>query len=144
MRMTADYPPVWLAGAILLAWGQAQVWPLPGLPVAGGVLVAAGVALMAVAAVQFARARTTIVPHEAPRVLVSTGVYAISRNPIYLADVLILTGLCVHWGAWPALLLVPVFMVVITARFIKAEEARLRAGFGVVFDEWAGRVRRWV
>lgn len=144
MKVTADYPPVWLAGAVALAWGQAQVWSLPGLPVAGAVLVAAGVVLLAVAVVQFARAGTTVVPHAAPSALVTGGVYGVSRNPIYLADVLILTGLCVRWGAWPSLVLVPVFMAVITARFIRPEEARLRAAFGPAFDEWAARVRRWL
>lgn len=144
MKVTADYPPVWLAGAVVLAWGQAQVWPLPGLPVAGGVLVGAGVVLLAVAMVQFARAGTTVVPHEAPSALVAVGVYGISRNPIYLADVLILAGLCLRWGAWPALVLVPAFMAIITARFIRPEEARLRAAFGPAFDEWAARVRRWL
>jgi protein-S-isoprenylcysteine O-methyltransferase Ste14 len=141
--MTADYPPVWLAGFAGLAWGQAQVWPMAGLPTAGGVLVAAGVVLMAVAAVQFALARTTIVPHETPSALITRGAYGLSRNPIYLADAVILAGLCIVWGAWAALLL-PVFVVVITTRFIRPEEARLRAAFGAAFDDWAAQVRRWV
>jgi protein-S-isoprenylcysteine O-methyltransferase Ste14 len=144
MKVTADYPPVWLAGFAGLAWGQAQVWPMAGLPTAGGVLVAAGALLMAAAAVQFARARTTIVPHETPSALVTGGVYGFSRNPIYLADAAILAGLCIVWGAWPSLVLVPVFVRVITARFIRPEEARLRAVFGRGFDDWASRVRRWV
>lgn len=144
MRLTLDYPPVWLAGAVGLAALQARAWPLPGLPMAGGLMVAVGVGLMTVAAVQFARARTTIVPHEQPRALVQTGVYRLSRNPIYLADVLVLAGLCLAWGAWPALLLVPVFMAVITARFIRPEEARLRAAFGADYHAWAARVRRWI
>lgn len=144
MRVTADYPPIWLAGAIGLAWAQGKVWPLPGLAVAGAVLVAAGLVLMAMAAVQFAQARTTIVPHETPRVLVTQGVYAISRNPIYLADALVLAGVCVRWGAWPSLVLVPLFMAVISSRFIRPEEDRLRAAFGSAFDDWAGRVGRWL
>jgi protein-S-isoprenylcysteine O-methyltransferase Ste14 len=144
MKVTADYPPVWLAGFAGLAWIQDRLWPMPGLPVAGSVLVVAGVVLMAVAAVQFALARTTIVPHETPSALVTRGAYGLSRNPIYLADALILTGLCIVWGAWPSLLLVPVFGMVITARFIRPEEARLRAAFGPAFDDWASQVRRWV
>ena len=144
MRMTADYPPVWLAGFAGLAWGQAWVWPMPGLPVAGWALVAAGLALLGAAAMQFARARTTIVPHEQPSALVTGGVYRFSRNPIYLGDAVILTGLCLVWGAWPSLVLVPVFAVVITLRFIRPEEARLQARFGPAFQAWAARVRRWV
>ena len=144
MRMTLDYPPVWLAGFVAAAWGIGRVWPMTGLPVMGWLLVGAGLMLVAAAAAQFARARTTIVPHETPSALVTGGVYRLSRNPIYLADALILTGLCLVWGAWPALLLVPVFVAVITARFIRPEEDRIRAAFGPEFGHWAARVRRWI
>jgi protein-S-isoprenylcysteine O-methyltransferase Ste14 len=43
-----------------------------------------------------------------------------------------------------ALVLVPVFMVLIQNRFILAEEARLKAAFGPAFDAWAARTRRWI
>ncbi len=43
-----------------------------------------------------------------------------------------------------ALPLVPVFMLLIRERFIRAEEQRLRDGFGAAFDDWAARVRRWI
>jgi len=144
MKLTPDYPPVWLAGFAALAWGQARILPLPGLLWPGRVLVVLGLGVMLLAVWQFARARTTIVPHEVPSALVTSGVYGYSRNPIYLADVMILSGLCLIWGAWPSLLLVPVFGVVITRRFINPEESRLKARFGVEFDAWAARVRRWI
>jgi protein-S-isoprenylcysteine O-methyltransferase Ste14 len=147
MRLTLDYPPVWLLAFLALARVQSQVLPLGGPGLAywpGTVLALAGVALMAAAAVQFLRARTTIVPHETPRALITTGVYRLSRNPIYLADAMLLAGLCLRWGAWPSLFLVPVFVAVITRRFILPEEARLRTAFGPEFEAWAGRVRRWL
>ena len=147
MRTTADYPPVWLVGFLVLAWGQAQALPLggPGWAYWPGTLIAlAGAALMLAAVPMFVRAGTTIVPHEPPRVLITGGVYRLTRNPIYLADALILTGLILRWGAWPSLVLVPLFVIVITRRFIEPEEARLRAAFGAAFEDWAGRVRRWV
>ncbi|MFN6979725.1 MAG: methyltransferase family protein [Gemmobacter sp.] len=147
MRMTLDYPPVWLAGFIAVAWVQAGVLPLGGPGIAywpGTLLVLAGAALMLAAVRRFVRARTTIVPHETPRALITAGVYRLSRNPIYLGDVLVLAGLCLRWGAWPSLLLVPVFVAVITRRFILPEEARLRATFGAAYEDWASRVRRWI
>ena len=144
MRITADYPPIWLVGFAVLAWGQSRLLPMPGVAGVGWALTGAGVVLMGIAAAQFRIARTTIVPHEMPTALVTGGVYGLSRNPIYLADALILTGLCVIWGAWPSLVLVPLFCMVITLRFIRPEEARLRARFGPQFEDWAARVRRWV
>jgi len=141
-----DYPPIWLLGFVALAYGQSVLVPLPSgfgyWP--GTVLAVLGVALMALALPHFLRARTTFVPHRAPSALITGGLYRLSRNPIYLGDVLVLVGLICRWGAWPSLVLVPLFMAVITRRFILPEEARLRAAFGAEFDDFAARVRRWI
>jgi protein-S-isoprenylcysteine O-methyltransferase Ste14 len=143
-----DLPPVWLALFAALGWGQATWWPLGSFGAAGdwlgGALVVAGLALAVAAAVEFRRARTTIVPHGEPSAIVTSGVYRLSRNPIYLGDALILAGLGLRWDSVLALGLVPVFVGVISARFILPEEGRLRARFGAEFDAWAGRVGRWV
>lgn len=148
MRLTLDWPPLWLAAFAGLAWAQAQLWPPGGLPgavrTAGSVLVAAGVLLMLAAAVEFRRHRTTILPHGMPRALVTTGVYRFTRNPIYLADVVILAGLVLRWDALPSLLLVPLLAAVLHRRFVRPEEARLRAAFGPAFEAWAARTRAWI
>ena len=93
--------------------------------------------------VQFWRHQTTILPREVPGVLITTGMYRVSRNPIYLADAMILAGCCLIWDA-ASLGLVPLFMAVITWRFIRGEEAGMRRAFGERFEHWAGRTRRWV
>ena len=142
-----DLPPVWLAAFAALGWVQAQWLPLGSFPAAGdwvgAGLVAAGLGLAIAAAVEFRRARTTILPHGMPAAIVTSGVYRISRNPIYLGDALILCGLGLRWESVLALVLVPVFMAVVAVRFILPEEARLRERFGAEFEAWAARVRRW-
>ena len=142
-----DLPPVWLALFAALGWVQAAWLPLASFGAfgdwLGAGLVAAGLALAIAAAVEFRRARTTIIPHEMPTAIVTSGVYRLSRNPIYLGDALILAGLGLRWDSVLALALVPVFAAVITRRFILPEEARLRARFGAEYDAWAARVRRW-
>lgn len=143
-----DLPPVWLALFVALGWVQADWWPLVSFGKAGdwvgGALVVTGLVLAVAATVEFRRARTTIIPHAMPSAIVTSGVYRFSRNPIYLGDALILAGLGLRWDSVLALVLVPVFIAVITARFIFPEESRLRARFGAAYDEWAARVRRWV
>jgi protein-S-isoprenylcysteine O-methyltransferase Ste14 len=142
-----DLPPVWLGVFVALGWAQAAWWPVGSFGVvgdwAGALLVAVGLALALAAAVEFRRARTTIIPHEQPTAIVTSGVYRLSRNPIYLGDALILTGLGLRWDSVLALGLVPVFVAVITARFIVPEEERLKARFGAEWEAWAARVRRW-
>jgi len=142
-----DWPPVWLLGFLALAWALGRLWPMPEVPalaLAGRALVGLGVLLMVVAAAQMFGMRTTVIPRQDPSALVTGGVFRISRNPIYLADAIVLAGLVLHWAAWPALVLVPAFAAVITRRFILGEEARLRAAFGAEFEAFAARTRRWL
>jgi len=143
----AESPPVWLAFFVGLAWLQNRYLPLldPGRTGVwvGTALILAGAVLMAVSLAQFARARTTVIPRERPTAMITTGVYRLSRNPIYLADAMVLTGVALIWDAL-ALLLVPLFMALIEVRFIRGEEAGLRSLFGAEFDAFAARTRRWL
>ncbi|MBE0454485.1 MAG: isoprenylcysteine carboxylmethyltransferase family protein [Roseovarius sp.] len=143
-------PPVWLAGFLMLAWGQVTYFPM-GLRLgggwvdfAGGVLVGAGVLLIALAALEFRRHRTTIVPHKTPVRLITSGVFKRTRNPIYLGDALILAGLILRWEAVLALPLIPVFVWVIEKRFIEPEEDRMRRSFRADFARYCEKTRRWV
>lgn len=143
-----DYPPVWLAGAVLLVWLETQmIGPLlPFAPVqaAGTALLALGLALLGGAALSFWRARSTIIPHQMPGALITTGLFRLSRNPIYLGDALILVGVSLRWGAVAGLVLLPGFLWVLTKRFIEPEEDRLRAAFGPEAEAYFARTRRWL
>ena len=143
-----DLPPVWLMAFIGAVWLVGRVVPLP---VFGGlgdglalVLAGAGAGLFAAAIWEMGRARTTVIPHRIPAALVTTGVFRLSRNPIYLGDVAFLLAAILWLDVPLALPLVAVFVRIITTRFIAGEEARLRAGFGAAYDAWASRVRRWL
>lgn len=144
---TLDYPPVWLAGFAALAWALGAL-PLrlfePSGDTVGAVLVGGGIVLMIAAAAQMVLARTTIIPHRKPGALVTGGLFRLSRNPIYLADALVLAGVIVLRDAPLAVPLLPLFMAVIQKRFIHPEEARLAAAFGPDFAAYAGRTRRWL
>jgi protein-S-isoprenylcysteine O-methyltransferase Ste14 len=147
MLKWVDMPPVWLAGAIALVWALDRVWPIGVfgvLAVFGPVLVALGLALMVLAVGQMLRQRTTVIPKSQPAALVTGGVFRFCRNPIYLADAMILAGLILHWDVPLALPLVPLFVRVITQRFILGEEAMLRKGFGAAFEAWAAKTGRWL
>jgi protein-S-isoprenylcysteine O-methyltransferase Ste14 len=145
-----DMPPVWLFGCALLAWLQAR-YADAGLSLAhpvtmflGGVLVGGGIVVVVLAAIEFRKHDTSIVPHQEPAALIQTGIYKRSRNPIYLADVLILAGLCLRWDAVLSLVLVPILAYVLERRFIIPEENRLRRIFRADFARYAQKTRRWV
>jgi protein-S-isoprenylcysteine O-methyltransferase Ste14 len=138
-----DIPPLWLGLAVLAAWLLSWVWAVPGFAGLGVVLMALGLGLMLAAVVQMLVARTTPVPRRGPRVLVTGGLFRLSRNPIYLGDAIVLTGVILYLGAVLALPLVPAFMVLITRRYIVQEEAVLRAQFGAEFQMWTAQTGRW-
>lgn len=146
MRLTLDYPPVWLLGAMGLAWGgslvhaplgDALLWP-------GRMIIGLGLGVMVWAAWAFRQARTTIVPHENPSALVDTGPFRHSRNPIYVADLVILVGWCVSLGAPLGLVLLGPLWWVLHTRFVLPEEQRLTAYLGQSYIDYRGRVRRWI
>jgi protein-S-isoprenylcysteine O-methyltransferase Ste14 len=71
-------------------------------------------------------------------------VFEISRNPIYLGNVIMILSLALWIGAPIGILVAAGFVKLVTMRFILAEEDRLRTTFGQDFDDWARRVRRWI
>lgn len=142
-----ESPPTWALLFIALAWVQSRLLPIWDAGRFGNWLgtafILAGAVLMVASLRQFKRARTTVMPREVARVLMTDGVYQWSRNPICVADALIIAGLALHWDLG-ALIWVVAFVAVIERRFILGEEAGLRAGFGAQFDDWAEKVRRWL
>ena len=146
MLREIEIPPLWLALCAALGWRASRLWqwPLPGGPAIGLVLIVLGCLLMGLAAAQMLLAHTTVIPRRDPNALVTSGAFALSRNPIYVADALILAGLLLWWQVLWMIWLVPAFMLVITLRFIRGEEARLRAGFGAEYERYCANTRRWI
>ena len=141
-----DLPPFWTLAHIGLATLQASVWSLrfPGQWFAGLVLIFAGLALALVAAIYLVRARTAVMPRNEPAELVTRGPFRLSRNPIYLADLIILVGWCLLIGQpLAAILVVPLYLV-LDRRFALPEELGLEAKFGDAFKDYARRVPRWL
>lgn len=143
-------PPVWaliylvLAAAIswLLGWPKVPGLPFPKL---GVVLAFIPWALPVWAIVVFRHAGTEITPTSPTnRALVVDGPYRYTRNPMYLGLVLVTLGIAVWIGAWP-MFLAPI-AVFATANWVHIpfEEAKMRRQFGVSYDDYVSRVRRWV
>ena len=76
--------------------------------------------------------------------LVTNGVYAFTRNPMYLAMTLVSLGVAV-WVGQPLMYLAPLLMFAVANwAFIPFEEAKMRRQFGETFDAYCKRVRRWI
>ncbi len=115
------------------------------LPMAGVVFAAAAV-FGAPAIMAFRRAKTTIDPvHiENASAVVSSGIYGVTRNPMYVAMTLLLLSWALYLGnAW--LLMGPLAFVLFITRYqIIPEERAMSARFGSAYASYKARVRRWL
>lgn len=146
------WPPLIYIVAIALSVLLHLILPLPWLPsplsdilFACGWLMVAGAVMIDISAMRtLHRARTTIMPHRASEHLVTGGAFALSRNPIYLANTMIMFGAGLISG------IVWFFPLALVAAFatqklaIEREERHLEARFGKKFRDYAKRVRRWI
>lgn len=105
-----------------------------------------GAVLMISAIAAFVLAKTTVNPMKPANAssLLTGGVFAYSRNPIYLADLLLLTGWCIALGNVFNLLWLAAFVVYITRFQIIPEELALVEVFGAQYIDYCTRVRRWM
>jgi protein-S-isoprenylcysteine O-methyltransferase Ste14 len=94
----------------------------------------------------FALSRTSFDPHrpEKASALVTSGIFRVSRNPMYLSMALALLGWAARLGR-PWLLLGPLGFVLYLTRFqIRAEERVLAEKFGAEYEDYRRRTRRWL
>ncbi len=94
----------------------------------------------------FNRKKTTVNPlsPEEATYLVTSGVYAITRNPMYLGFMLALASFCIYLGNIASLSFVIGFAVYMNCIQIPSEERALSGLFGEQFDQYKSRVRRWL
>jgi len=136
------------AGAM---WGVSKLAPSFTVHVQGQFAIAAlftltGMAIAAIAIALFYKAKTTVDPTSPSKAntLVTTGLYSISRNPMYLAMALLLAGWAIYLGSLPNLLLLAAFIHAMTVLQIKPEETALQEKFGDDYTDYCRRTRRWI
>lgn len=138
-------PLLFLAGVVALKqmpiWGAFQLhwlWVIPPLLLAG---------ILALGSLwRFWQARTTVSPMtpEKTSSLVTDGVYAWSRNPMYLSLLLVLLAYFLWLGNGLGIVVLATFVLALTHWQIKAEESALLALFGEEYAQYCNRVRRWI
>ena len=113
---------------------------------AGIALVVLGLALIAVSLRSFSRAGTTPNPLHPKKAseLVTSGIYAWSRNPMYVGDAVALVGIATWLGSLPSLLPIAAFVVYIDRVQIAVEEKAMAEIFGDRYTAYCRRVRRWL
>ena len=149
MKYTKILPPTYLLIAMMamlalhflfpIAWIVPPLWNLLGL-----VFLVAGVIINLIADKAFHQAGTTVKPFEESSMLVTDGVFQISRNPMYLGFVLILTGTAMLLRSLSPYLIILAFAFSVDRIFIKVEEGMLAKKFGTAWKQYKSRTRRWL
>lgn len=146
-------PPPLLALAVV-ALGLLLDWLLPAyvltvllsLPwriVIGVILIGAGVALALPATHAFKLAGTEVKPWRPSTALVTDGIYAWLRNPMYVGATLLLAGLGILLASDWMLVMTVLFIPVIHFGVVKREERYLEAKFGEPYRRYMATVPRY-
>jgi protein-S-isoprenylcysteine O-methyltransferase Ste14 len=144
-------PPVVALLIAVAMWGLAFIAPLMEVPTLFRVWVAVAIALAGAAfsfsgIMSFRRARTTVNPMkpEAASSLVSSGIYRVTRNPMYVGLLFVLVAWAAFLSsAWS--LLGPLAFFLYIGRFqITPEERVLSELFGAEYSGYKAKVRRWL
>ena len=150
--MKLKVPPAFVFGAhFALVWGISKYLIFANFDFSGKLLLAhilsmTGFLIAVIAILTLYRAGTTIDPADPGKAsqLISTGVFKWSRNPIYLALLLILMAWIVWKGNAVAALMAISFIWYLTHFQIIPEEIALEEKFGTEFREYKIKVRRWI
>ncbi|MBM3597638.1 MAG: isoprenylcysteine carboxylmethyltransferase family protein [Alphaproteobacteria bacterium] len=145
-------PPLIYGAGLALGFALEAVWPL-SWPAAvsrqvaialGLALIAAGGGIFVAAVVRMMRVGTNVPTWRPTTALVTDGVFARSRNPIYVAFAFIHGGIAFAAGnAWMLVLLVPA-LALIHWGVVLREERYLERKFGAAYLDYKSRVRRWL
>lgn len=112
--------------------------------VAGGAIGLAGVLIAAAALIEMTRHGTPVEPGQQPTALVTTGVFRLTRNPIYLSMVMTVAavGLMIDSLWFP--LAAAVLCIALDRLVIAGEERILDRAFTAEYAAYRRRVRRWL
>jgi len=146
-------PPFLLLGCLIAGWAleQCRNWPI--LPTAGfqgfrvalsGALIVFGLGLVGYCAWQFKQAQTCIEPWRPTSRIITNGPYRYSRNPIYLAFLIVGVGIAFAFNTCWILLSVLAFGLMANKLVIEREERYLEGKFGESYSNYRCTTRRWI
>lgn len=110
----------------------------------GLILVTIGFSCIVAGALQFRRFRTAVYPNRPASLIVDTGIYARTRNPMYVGLTIAYFGAVLLMASLWALALLYGVLAVIRKQVIRREEAHLLQRFPVEYVAYCAKVPRWI
>ena len=144
-------PPILVLIISALMWFVSENLPalsftLPGTQLFGFALAGTGILFALAGIIAFLKAKTTVNPTQPGNTsaMVTSGVYRLSRNPMYLGLLLVLAGWSAVLSHVLAFVFLPIFVAYINRFQITPEERALSAKFGEAFSIYTQEVRKWL
>jgi protein-S-isoprenylcysteine O-methyltransferase Ste14 len=145
-------PPVIFILGVAAGWLLHHAFPLallgpvtrPSGALIGWLLVVVGTSLSVWAVATFRGASTAIRPNRPASTLVTHGPFQFSRNPMYAGLSLVYLGVMLLVNSVWHLLFFPFVIAVLQLTVIQREERHLATTFGVAYEDYRRRVRRWL
>lgn len=138
------YAAFFILGLLLEKTAPAVSLPRgPSLAIAA-VLLVPGFGLLFWSLLLFFKARTSPLPMVPTTAIVRSGPYRWTRNPMYLAMVLVYAGVALWFDVFWALVLIPLVIWLVNRLIIRKEERYLEERFGEEYRRYKTEVRRWL
>jgi len=112
--------------------------------IAGWTLIGLNFILTVPAIWKFIRSKNTLVTVKPANSLQTKGIYAATRNPMYLGLLFLYSGIAVFKGNWWTFILIPFLVFAIRFFVIRKEEDYLDRAFGSEYGLYKQKVRRWI
>ena len=135
-----------LLPTLVLRASGASLWPPPGPTrwIGAAILVAAHALLVAPVRAFVVEGRGTQAPIAPPGSLVTSGLFARVRNPMYSIYLAIVLGEAVLYRSAALVAYAAAFFALAHAYVVLHEEPQLRRRFGADYDAYCRRVGRWL
>lgn len=144
-------PPLLLVGCLLAGWGLEWLRPFEPFDLSfnlrvilGCVFYVAALGLACAAILVMHRHNTPTEPWRPTQRIVNSGPFAFTRNPIYVAFLLVMAGVAIHTASGWMMLLLPVLFLLLRNGVVLEEERYLTGKFGGDYLTYMRQVRRWI
>ena len=146
------HPAVIVIGCIFLQALLIELWPMKFEPTVLSIIETMGSAFIILGAVvlflgyrPMIRKGTSIIDAEKHTThILTNGIFAYSRNPIYFGWFIVFIGMAMANLSWSSLLVAALLIVLLDQFVVLNEEKYLATKFGDQYLSYKAQVRRWV
>ena len=144
-------PPLIYAASFFASILIQKILPIPrqafhstAARVTGWMFIGLALCILLPALWRFLKSKNTVVTIKPAHSLQTTGIYSITRNPMYTALLVLYFGIGCLAGNWWTFLISPLLVSIVQFYIIRKEEEYLHRRFGDSYELYKKQVRRWI